>query len=185
MQKYHWWLLFFFAIFGFTFAMIIWTISNASKVDIHEDKSFLSTYHDVDSNFNNMMIENAKFSQKYNSQLVFNGKTTSVDVKDVFLAQRALEAKSANKNLLKVGNNDIAVNITDMNGNSVENVQVKMLLTRSTTNHNDVVIESFTNENNSYRAQTEITIEGNWNITGEIKVGSDTAYFYIKTKSIL
>lgn len=185
MQKYHWWLLFFFAIFGFTFAMIIWTISSASKVDIHEDQSFLSSYHDVDSNFNTMMVSNAKFAQKYSVQLSFNDKRTEVSVDDVFLAQRALEKKSKNKNLLKVGENNVAVFLTDLNGNPVDDAKIKILLTRSTTNHNDIVLESFEHESNVYKTQTSIDIEGNWNITGTIQVGKDSAHFYIKTKSIL
>lgn len=185
MQKYHWWLLFFFSIFGFTFAMIIWTIMSASKVDIHEEQSFMSSYQNVDDNFNNMMISNANFAQKYNVKLLFNENEIEVSVQDIFLAQRALEAKSTNKNLLKVGLNTIAVFITDKNGNNIQNVKVKMLLTRSTTNHNDIIIETFAQNGSTYQSQADITVEGNWNITGTISVNDDNAYFYIKTKSIL
>lgn len=185
MQKYHWWLLFFFAIFSFTIAMIIWTIMSASKVDIHEEKSFLSSYQNVDDNFNNMMIENDKFLQKYDVKLILNSKEVEVSIQDIFLAQRALETKSSNKNLLKVGHNNIAAFITDKNGNSVEDVKVKMLLTRSTTNYNDIILESFSKNGLLYESQADITVEGNWNITGVISVGEDNAYFYIKTKSTL
>ncbi len=64
MRKYKLWLLFFFVIFGFTLGMIVWTVKSAVNTPVYEDRSFLSSYHIVDEDYNNMIEDNKKFLGK-------------------------------------------------------------------------------------------------------------------------
>ena len=97
MQKYKLWLLFFFAIFSFTFAMIIWTITKATQAPVHKDEAFLSSYHDVDKNYNDMMLSNQKFLQKYDVKISFNGKEIPLSMEDVYFSQRVMENRTNHK----------------------------------------------------------------------------------------
>ncbi len=185
MKKYQLWLLFFFAIFAFTFSMIIWTVMSASKVDINEDKSFASTYHIVDDKFNDMMRSSQKFKSLYDAKLIINGQIKTLNIDDVFLSQRALEKKSNNKNMLKVANNSIEIIVKDKATNqNIKNANIEILLTRATVNHNDIKITKFDYVDGVYKTNAKIDIEGNWNITGFIKINDDKGYFYYKTKSV-
>ena len=102
-QKYHLWLPFFSLIFGFTFAMIIWTVKSAVDTPVYEDKSFMTSYHDVDSNFNKMMIENHKFNSRYDTKVIINGRTVGMEVSDILYGQRSLKEKSSNQTMLQIG----------------------------------------------------------------------------------
>jgi len=185
MKKYQLWLLFFFAIFAFTFSMIIWTVMSASKVDINEDKSFASSYHIVDDKFNDMMRSSEKFKKLYDAKLIINSQEKNLNIDDVFLSQRALENKSKNKNMLRVGQNSIEIILKDKSSSQpIADAKIELLITRATVNHDDIKITDFQYENGIYKANTNINIEGNWNITGYIKINDDKGYFYYKTKSV-
>ncbi|MEA1914367.1 MAG: FixH family protein [Campylobacterota bacterium] len=184
MKQYHWWLVFFFSLFSFSIGMIVWTIMSAATIDINEDQSFSSTYHDVDDKYNTMMHSTKKFNDKYETILSVNGKSKDLNSVDVFLSQRALEKKSINKNMLNVGENSIEITVIDKQTfKSVENLKINILLTRSTVNHDDIRLQEFSYKDGIYRAKTKIDIEGNWNMTGYIQVNEDKGYFYYKTKS--
>ena len=89
-MKRNYWPLFFIGIFGFTFAMIIWTIKSAVSLPVVEDKSFMKKYQDVDDHFNEMMDSNKLFLSKYDFELILNDKKTGKDfelhVSGVFVA---------------------------------------------------------------------------------------------------
>ena len=73
MKKRNLWPLLFIAIFGFTFSMIVWTVTSAINTPVHEDKSFLSSYHNLDDGYNDIVDSNEDFSKKYNSEIIING----------------------------------------------------------------------------------------------------------------
>ena len=53
----------FILIFCISLFMIIWTIVQTSKagIGLDDDNAFLSTYHDVDENFNKIVAQNNAF----------------------------------------------------------------------------------------------------------------------------
>lgn len=182
-QKYHFWLLFFFVIFGFTFAMIIWTIKSASSVPVFEDKSFMKGYHDVDEGFNDMMLSNHKFNQLFDTEISINKTTIGIEISDVFYGQRSLE-KSKNRNILQLGNNPIDIKIIDkQSGNAVENAKINLQITRAIQDTNDMALKDIPFHNGSYPSSVTLTEVGNWNITGAIEIGENKGYFFIKTNT--
>ncbi|WP_419673186.1 hypothetical protein [Aliarcobacter butzleri] len=112
-MKRNYWPLFFIGIFSFVFSMIIWTITKAVSVPTVEDRSFMKKYQDVDEHFNVMMESNQKFLSKYNFEMYLNDKEFDLTTEDIKYSQRVIEKYSENKNLLKIGQNNIKIVITD------------------------------------------------------------------------
>jgi len=181
-QKYHLWLAFFFLIFGGTFSMIIWTVKSAVATPVYDDKSFLSSYHDVDDNFNRMMVQNQRFNNLYDVQVTINERTLGMEIKDAFLGQRSLEKQSTNQNMLKVGDNSFSVIVTSKeSAEIVSDANVTFQITRAIEDMYDIDLNTFTYANGSYTTTAKIDLAGNWNVYGTIKVAEDIGYFYIKT----
>lgn len=181
-QKYHLWLAFFFLIFGGTFSMIIWTVKSTVATPVYDDKSFLSSYHDVDDNFNRMMVQNQRFNNLYDVQVTINERTLGMEIKDAFLGQRSLEKQSTNQNMLKVGDNSFSVIVTSKeSAEIVSDANVTFQITRAIEDMYDIDLNTFTYANGSYTTTAKIDLAGNWNVHGTIKVAEDIGYLYIKT----
>jgi hypothetical protein len=183
-QKYHLWLLFFFLIFGFTFSMIVWTVKSAVETPVYDDKSFLSSYHDVDDNFNSMMIKNHHFNNLYDVKIEVNERAVGMDIKDAFLGQRSLEKQSSNQKLLKIGQNSISVVVTDRKSNqTISDANVTFQITRAIEDMYDIDLNSFAYDNGTYKTEATIELAGHWNIYGTIKIADAIGYLYIKTNT--
>lgn len=162
--------------------LIYWTIAMTLSSDVgkDEDQAFLSTYHNVDDNFNNMSVLNQKFSDKYNIKFDFNGtEVIGLSIDDVFLAQRAIQQRETRKDMIHIGNNSFTVLIQDKNGNTIQDKKIHMLVTKNTTHAEDVKIEFKNEDTKSF----EIGSIGYWNITGTVEVNDDKGFFYIKTNA--
>ncbi len=168
--------------FLFGLGLIAWTITMTLSSDVGEDEdnAFLSSYHNVDDNFNKMVNDNYNFEDKYNLKLFFNNEIIEeLTIKDVFLSQRVIKERKIRKNILKIGNNTFKYSITTKDGKEVKNAKINMLVTM-TTNHihdkkldfKDKNIETF-----------DLKIKSYWNITGTIEIGDDKGSFFIKTNS--
>lgn len=183
MQKYKLWLLFFFTIFSFTFAMIIWTIVKASQAPVHKDESFLASYHEVDDNYNDIMMSNQKFLQNYDVVVTLNDKKIDLSLEDIYYSQRVMEKRTNHKNLLKIGENVIAVSIQDKSGNEIKDAKINMRVMRTGESYSDINLNEFKYDD-SYKASAKLEIEGRWNITGVIEVGDLKGYLFVKTNAI-
>jgi len=183
-QKYHLWLLLFFLIFGFTFSMIVWTVKSAVETPVYEDRSFMTSYHDVDSNFNKMMVENHKFNKKYSTKVTINDRTVGMEISDILYGQRSLKKKSKNQNMLTIGENLISITISDKESNSaINDANISFQVTRAIEDMYDVNLNEFKLKDSSYSSLAKIDIAGNWNILGKIVIGDDVGYLYIKTST--
>ena len=185
-MKRNYWPLLFIGIFGFTLAMIVWTIKSAVSVPVIEDHSFMKKYQDVDENYNNIMDSNSLFQSKYNFEFFINDKLFTLTTEDIKYAQRVIEKRAINKNLLKVGNNTLKLIITDKNNNEKKDVIINLTLTKAISNDSDKVLTNndFKNEEKTYISSFEIKEENNWIITGSFIVDGITGYIYIKTNAI-
>lgn len=185
-MKRNYWPLFFISIFTFTIGMIVWTIMSAVKVPVNEDHSFLKSYQDVDSNYNDIINSNGKFLSKYDFNLKLNDKDIALSTSDIMYSQRVLEKKSTHKNLLTKGNNTLLLNITNKTTNKKELIQIALRITKSISNKDDIdlINENFTNNDNSYSSVFEIKEENNWNITGSFTIDGEIGYLFIKTNAI-
>ena len=183
-QKYHFWLLFFFAIFGGTFSMIVWTVKSAVNTPVYDDKSFMSSYQDVDDNYNQMYLSNEKFNHRYVTEVTINGRTVGMSFSDVRYGQRSLEKKSTNQNMLLMGKNDLSITIKNKESNlMVKDANVSFQITRAIEDMYDINLNSFEFKDDTYVSSAKIAREGNWNIIGKIVIGEDTGYLYIKTNT--
>ena len=183
-QKHHFWLAFFFFIFGMTFSMIVWTVKSAVNTPVYEDKSFMTSYQDVDENYNTMVISNAQFNNKYNTEVNINGRKVGMELNDLLYGQRSLKKKSTNQNILITGDNQISVSIKDKKSNApVTNANVTFQVTRAIDDMSDINLDKFTLENNIYATSAKIEKAGNWNIIAKITIDDDIGYLYIKTNT--
>ncbi len=183
-QKYHFWLVFFFVIFGFTFSMIVWTVKSAINTPVYKDKSFLNSYHNVDDNFNKMMAQNHRFNLLYDVKVKINEKTIGMEIKDAFLGQRSLKKQSNNQNMLKVGVNTLSISIREKKSQkAISDANLTFQITRAIVDKYDIDLDKFIYENGVYKTTAKINKAGNWDIQGIIKVAKDIGYFYIKTNT--
>jgi len=186
-MKRNYWPLFFIGIFSFVFSMIIWTIYSATNTPVHEDKTFLKSYQDLNKDFNDVVDANQKFLDKYSFKLNINKSEFDLEFKDVFLSQRVIEERSIHKDIFNMGDNFITISIKDKNTDKIiEDVKIAINITRP-TNDNDILDftnEDFIFENGVYENKFKLPFKGNWNITGTFKIGNDTGYFFIKSNAI-
>jgi hypothetical protein len=175
---------FFFLIFGFTFSMIVWTVKSAVDTPVYEDKSFMSNYHIVDDNYNQMIIDNHNFNSKYDTKITINNRTIDMGISDILYGQRSLKKKSTNQNMLVVGNNSISIKISKRGSSTIiSDANISIQITRAIEDSYDINLNKFKFVDDIYSLVAKVGIEGNWNIIGKIAVGDDTGYLYIKTNT--
>ena len=185
-MKRNYWPLLFIGIFTFTFGMIVWTIMSAVKTPVNEDMSFLKKYQDVDENYNKLMTSNMDFRNKYKLEFIINSKTLALTTKDIMYSQRVLEKKTKHKNLLRLGDNNLEINVINKKTNKKEDVLVKLNVTKSISNDSDIFLDNsnFKISNKTYKTTFDIKEENNWNITGTFTVDNQIGYIFIKTNAI-
>ncbi|RXJ68827.1 hypothetical protein CRV08_05160 [Halarcobacter ebronensis] len=186
-MKRNYWPLFFIGIFSFVFSMIVWTIHSALKVPVHKDESFLSTYHDVDRDYNKIVSSNIDFEKKYDFKIYINNKEFGLDFKDMFLAQRVIEEKSNHKDIFRTTQNVIKAVVLDKeSGEVIKNLDIQLQITVPTNDSHIVNLTSteFTFNNGEYLAKFPLPYKGNWNITGKFSIDQNIGYFYIKSNAI-
>jgi len=160
--------------------LIWWTVYMTLQSDVgkDDDNAFLSSHHDVDTNYNKIVEQNNEFSSKYNVKFVFNDEEVyGLSHQDVFLSQRVIQDRKIRKDMINVGENKFSVYIQDKEGNTVSKKNIEILVTKNTTHKEDVKL-SFKNEDSK---TFEIKSKGYWNITGTVEVKDSKGYFYIKT----
>jgi hypothetical protein len=181
-MKRNYWPLFFIGIFSFVFCMIIWTIYSAVNTPVHEDKTFLKSYHDLDKEYNDIVKSNNEFLTKYDFVITINEKDFELIFNDMFLSQRVIEEKSKHKDVFKVGSNIIVVQIKDKaTGKIINDVKMEFSVYKPTNDNNNI---EFNNENKNSKFEFELPLKGNWNISGVFKIKNDTGYFFVKSNAI-
>lgn len=185
MRKRNYWPLFFIAIFAFTVYMIIWTVVQASKAPVVEDKSFMKKYQFVDENYNNIMNSNINFLEKYDLKFDLNGNIFPLTTEDIKYGQRVIEKYSNHKNSLKVGQNSLKIIITDKENGDNSDINIDLLITKTMSDESDIELknEKFDEINRVYTTSFEISEETNWIITGKFEVDGKTGYIFIKTNA--
>lgn len=185
-MKRNYWPLFFIGIFSFVFSMIIWTIVKSTSVPTIDDRSFMKKYQDVDEHYNSMMESNQNFLTKYNFEMYINDKKFDLTTQDIKYSQRVIEKNAINKNLLKVGINNLKIVVTDKLTNEKQDVKIDLLVTKTITNDSDISLtnKDFTNQNTIFSSNIDIKEANNWIITGSFSVNEAIGYIFIKTNAI-
>ncbi len=162
--------------------LIYWTIYMTMQSDVgaDDDNAFLSTYHNVDRDFNQIITNNNLFESKYNVKFEINNETIiGLSYNDIYLSQRVIAERKIRKNILKVGDNIFTVKVQDKNGNEIKNKNINVLVTKTTNHLEDVKLE-FSNDDIK---KFKIKSKGYWNITGTVEVDGIKGTFYIKTNA--
>jgi len=162
--------------------LIWWTISMTLTSDVgkDDDNAFLSNYHDVDRDFNNIAKQNIAFEKKYNIKFIFNSEEIiGLSYQDVFLSQRAIQLRKDRKDIVNIGQNKFTVLVQTKDGKVINNNDIEILLTKNTTHDYDVKLH-YKNESTK---EFKVDSIGYWNITGTINVNGDKGFFYIKTNA--
>lgn len=185
MKKRNYWPLFFIAIFGFTIYMIVWTIYKAVQVPTVEDKSFLYKYQFVDENYNDMMNSNIKFLEKYSLELDINGTIFPLTTDDIKYGQRVIEKHSKHKDILKLENNLIKIDIIDKVTKEKVPTNIDLVISKTMSNDSDIVLKNknFEVNENSYSSKFDLKEPTNWIITGSFDVKNEKGFIFIKTNA--
>ena len=166
--------------FVFGLALIWWTIYMTFQSDVgqDDDNAFLSSYHDVDDNYNKLMKETNEFNSKYNVKFIFNKEEIyGLSHQDVYLSQRVIQERKIRKDIINVGKNIFSIYIQDKNGNAIKESKIEILVTKNTNHKEDVKLLFINEETKTF----DIKSKGYWNITGTVEVNGSKGYFYIKT----
>lgn len=183
MKNRNYWPLLFIGIFTFTFSMIVWTIISAVNTPVHEDKSFLNSYQNIDEQYNNIVVSNKAFNEKYYIDIKLNSSNFGLDINDIFLAQRVLEEKPTHKDFFLVGENRINFLIKSLDSNEIVEAKINFKVTRATNSNSDIDISNKENKDSSFTF--DLKSGGNWNITGTVEtLDKNKGYFYIKSNAI-
>ena len=187
MKKRNYWPLLFIGIFVFTLGMIVYTIKSAINTPVHEDESFLISYHNLDANYNEIIESNVEFRKEYTFELIINSNSLELDTQDIYYSQRVLEKKSQHKDIYKKGNNKLSFVIKNKDGIVQKDLIIEFSITIATNNNSNLNFKTSDLEykNNTYSTMFEIPTEGNYNITGYVQtVSGKRGYFYIKSNAI-
>ena len=176
------WLIYTLFILKFALGLVLiwWTVYMTLQSDVgkDDDNAFLSSYHNIDDNYNKIIEQNNEFNSKYNVKFVFNNEEIiGLTHQDVYLSQRIIQERKIRKDIINVGENKFSVFIQDKNGNQVTNNNIEILVTKNTTHAEDVKLYFKNEESKTF----EIGSKGYWNITGSVEVNGSKGYFYIKT----
>lgn len=173
----------FLAKFLFSLALIFWTIKMTlgAGVGLDDDNTFLSTYKNVDDNYNNIILNNRSFSNQYDLQIIINGNIIDgLSYGDIYLSQRVIKERKIRKNMINIGDNTISLKIIDkITKKSIDNINAKIVLTMPSTHKYDTTV-NITDQNQN---QFEINKKSYWNIMGSIKIKENEGHFYIKTNA--
>ena len=171
--------------FLFSISLIAWTIvmTLGAGVGKDNDNTFMSYYHNVDENFNQIMLANQNFQSKYDIEIKINDFVeNSLTYDDIYLSQRVIQSRKIRKDILHIGENNVSVIVKDKaTKKEIQQIETSILFTMPSTHLYDkeVVLNKNTSSNN-----IAIVKKSYWNIMGKIKIGNDIGNFYIKTNAI-
>ncbi len=177
--------LIFIAKFLFSIALIAWTITMTlgAGVGKDDDNTFMGYYHDIDTNYNDIVTSNALFEKKYNLKIKINDLTVnSLSYEDIYFSQRVIKDRKTRKNILHIGENKVSIMVVDkVTKEEVKNIDAKVLFSMPSTH-------KFNQEIALHKSEEEkivsLSKKSYWNVMGTIKVGENTGHFCIKTNAI-
>lgn len=133
--------------------LVVWTIKTAAMSPAEEDRSYFMNYHDVDEKINDIREMEHIFKQRY----------------------RVVPLSHS----LDMGENRFRIRITDVNGEDVDNAQIKIRVTRPHTNQDDIPLGDMSYaEDGSYLSQPfEIKKTGRWKIESLVTVEGYSLFY--------
>jgi hypothetical protein len=173
----------FIAKFVFSLAMIFWTIKMTlgAGVGTDDDTTFMSYYQNVDDNYNNLIVANHNFEEKFKVEVSVNDfRLNRLDIDDIYLSQRVIKDRKTRKNLLNIGENSISIKVYDRATNKqIRDYNTEIVFTMPSTHKYN---QEFTIKNND---TSTITLEQKtfWNIMGKINIQNYSGQFFIKTNA--
>ncbi len=137
-------------------ALIIGTIIVAGNNKVEDSDNYMSNYHYVDKNYNEIIKAEIAFNSSYNLEY--------------------------ERQVLKEEGCDVVFTLRDKAGQPVNDAKMKIVVTRPNTHEFNKELNAPKIENGQYRFEG-ITLEkpGRWNILAHVQVNDDYRYCEIKT----
>ncbi len=137
-----------------------------NKVPVNKDNSFLSDYHYIDHNYNEIVHERDEFNKKFDLSLMLNNYGEKVEVINPTTGVKTFFPYG-----FKAGENSFSFSIFNKNKEAVNNAKVKILLTRFETNNYDKPLEIASVENGTYKIKPfSIEKVGRWKIILSVEI---------------
>jgi len=142
-------------------ALTLWTLYSASNNVVQLDNSYMSNYHTVDDNYNNLMMQKAEFDKKY---------ILDLDEIELTLGDNILDIKVFTKDNLE----------------PIKGAKITALITRPHTVKDDLHLENFKYlENGEYKSKSfNLKNKGEWQVILKVEIDKYQTFEKIKFKSI-
>jgi len=174
----------FLAKFLFSLTLIFWTVKMTlgAGVGLDDDNTFMSTYHKVDDNYNQIVAQSIEFNKLYNSKMYINGiDIGKLDYHDIYLSQRSIKKRKERKHLLKLGENQIKIVVTNKTTHKIiKDIDAKVSFTMPSSHKFDQKIEL---KKSGAITNVDIKEATYWNIMGSININDKVGTFFIKTNA--
>ena len=145
MKKSNFWPLIIVVVFLPFTAGIIATVVISQDNPVSMDNRFLSNYHTVDKNYNDLMAKQSQFEKDFNASFV----TTS----------------------FHEGANELVLHLAARDGGSVDNAKIEALLTRPHTDAMDQNLTFKSAGDGMYKTTVTIPAAGRWQVKAKVLIG--------------
>ncbi len=140
----------------FIFGACVATIMVASTLPVSRADTYMMDYHQADATANDLINARIAFDKKYKISYVTEGL-------------------SQDKTVLKY-------KVTDLDGNSVKDAKLKVVVTRPNSKDYDQVLTTYKFKNGLYVFEPiKLELPGRWDIMAKVDVGENQRYYNVKT----
>ena len=140
----------------FIFGACVATIVITSKVPVEKSDTYMMGYHEADAKANDIINERIEFNKKYKIEYLTDG--------------------------LDSQNCVVKYKVSDINSNSVNSADIKVVVTRPDNHKHDQELINPTVEGGVYTfSPIKLPVEGRWDIMAKVNVDGVQRFYNIKT----
>jgi nitrogen fixation protein FixH len=137
------------------FGACVATIVVTSKMPVEKSDTYMMGYHEADANANEIIEAQIAFDKKY-----------KIEYKTELLSQE---------------NSQIKYKITDIDGNSVDNANLKVVVTRPNNHkHDQELVNPSVSEGVYTFASIKLPEPGRWDIMAKVDIGENQRFYNLK-----
>ena len=137
------------------FGGCIATIMVAVKLPVEKSDTYMMGYHEANDRADEIIKNRIAFNKKYNIEYM----TQSLNLSDTVLKYK----------------------VSDLNGNAVNNANIKAIITRPNNHKNDQELLNPTVQEGVYTFNSvTLPLEGRWDIMAKVTVGENQRFYNVK-----
>ena len=139
----------------FIFGACVATIVISSKLPVEDSDTYMMGYHEADFKANEIIKAKIDFDKKYKIQYITDG--------------------------LNIDNSILKYKITNLSGESVNNADIKVIVTRPNNHKNDQeLLNPQVNDGVYIFDSIKLPLEGRWDIMAKVKVDGLQRFYNLK-----